>query len=70
MNNNGHGTIRPERDSIHRSISDYQLELDSALTIKATTAGSDNLYLQVNSKLLFTSHYTTTYMQKQAKRFT
>ena len=28
-------------DSIHRSISDYQLELDSAPTIKATTAGLD-----------------------------
>ena len=33
------GYSLPKRDSIHRSISDYQLELDSALTGQATTAG-------------------------------
>ena len=26
---------RPERDLIHRPISDYQIELDSALTVQA-----------------------------------
>ena len=33
------GYSLPKRDSIHRPISDYQLELDSALTVQATMAG-------------------------------